>query len=200
MPKTAILADHECHISLTNNFSGRAGFSTMIKLLTNSEYSHVGILLNDKSILLGEMVLLIESTTEIQLSDADGRQAIKGVQLHFLSQRLSMYDGSAFWVPLKNPIPQAQLDQMLTWARNIYAEKVPYPYTQVCGLPLLKIEDACGMETRPDYDAFFCSELVTKALQVAGVLDSFVDPASQTPSDIVNFSCFEKPVQIKGDS
>lgn len=50
---------------------------------------------------------------------------------------------------------------------------------------------------KPNYSTLFCSELVTRALQVAGVVDSQVDPTSQTPADVVGFSCFEKPVQIK---
>jgi hypothetical protein len=64
---------------------------------------------------------------------------------------------------------------------------------------LTKIEDACGIDIKPNYSTLFCSELVTRALQLAGVVDSRVDPASQTLANVVSFSCFEKPVQIKGD-
>lgn len=178
-------------------FDGRAGFSALIKLLTHSQYSHVGMVLKEQSALFGETLLLIELTTEVKLMDADGRQAIKGVHLHFLSQRLLTFEGSASWIPLKSPIPQQPFEKMLNWLRNVYSEKVPYSFARACGVALAKIEDACGKEMKPNYSTLFCSELVTRALQVAGVVDSQVAPTSQTSTDVIGFSCFEKPVQIK---
>ncbi len=179
-------------------FDGHVGFSALIKLFTKSPYLHVGMVLRDESALFGETLLLIKSTTNIKLSDADGKQAIKGVQQHFLSQRLAMFDGSAYWVRLKAPIHQAKLNKMLSWLRSTYAEKVPYGYARACGVALAKIEDACGMEIQPNDSTLFCSELVTKALQLAGIVNGSIDPTSQTPANVVNFNFFENPVLIKG--
>lgn len=178
-------------------FSGNSRFSKLIKLLTRSQYSHVGLVLRDQSKLFNETLLLIESTTQIHLIDANGRQAIKGVQLHLLSQRLSLYNGTAFWVPLKNPIPQERIENMTLWLRNIYDEKIPYSYARTCGIALTKIENACGIKIKPNYSTLFCSELVTRALQLAGAVDQKIEPASQTPANIVEFTCFDKPKQIK---
>ncbi|MBV6622544.1 MAG: hypothetical protein KI793_06270 [Rivularia sp. (in: Bacteria)] len=177
-------------------FDGNSGFSKFIKLFTHSPYSHTAIILRDDSALFGETLLLIESSTQLKMSDATGNEAMKGVQMHFLGQRLSMFEGSAFWLPLKNPIPQQQQEKMLAWLRHIYAEKVSYTYVRVWGIPLAKIEDACGIKLKLDYSKLFCSELVTRALQVAEVIDDSIDPASQTPANVAHFKCFEKPIQI----
>lgn len=177
-------------------FDGNSGFSKFIKLFTHSPYSHTAMILKDDSSLFGETLLLIESTTQIKMSDVTGNEAIKGVQMHFLGQRLSTYEGSAFWIPLKNPIPKQQQQEMLAWLRNIYAEKVSYTYIRVWGIPLAKIENACGIKLKLDYSKLFCSELVTRALQVGSVIDNHIDPASQTPANVVNFKCFEKPIKI----
>ena len=112
-------------------FNGNSGFSKFIKLFTHSPYSHTAMILKDDSALFGDTLLLIESSTQLKMSDVTGNEAIKGVQMHFLGQRLSMYEGSAFWVPLKNPIPQQQQEKMIDWLRNIYAEKVSYTYVRV---------------------------------------------------------------------
>jgi hypothetical protein len=44
----------------------------------------------------------------------------------------------------------------------------------------------------------FCSELVTCALQLAGVVDETLNPSAQTPADVMEFSCFQEPVLIQG--
>jgi hypothetical protein len=44
-----------------------------------------------------------------------------------------------------------------------------------------------------DLSALFCSELVTAALQIADVVDPYINPSKQTPADVVNFPCFSHP-------
>ena len=50
--------------------------------------------------------------------------------------------------------------------------------------------DHMGFANAADISNLFCSELVTKALQIAGIVDEHITPAEQTPADVVKFSCF----------
>ncbi|MDJ0600162.1 MAG: hypothetical protein QNJ37_15135 [Crocosphaera sp.] len=178
-------------------FSGKGLLSDIIKLGTLSPYSHVGILLNvDMSGGLGQSVLMIESTAQIDLRDADNKEVQKGVQIHWLSKRLEMYDGKVWWVPLKQEIPQEGLIKMEMWLRKTHNQKVGFDEDQMwwAGIDLF---DRFGLENEPDFSLFFCSEFVTKALQEAGVIDPEINPSEQTPKDVVNFPIFQQPLLLK---
>lgn len=43
----------------------------------------------------------------------------------------------------------------------------------------------------------FCSELVTKALQIAEAIDPAVLSYQQTPHEIISFPCFQSPILIE---
>ncbi len=180
-------------------FSGNAGFSGLIKWATRSIYSHVGIVLNAN--LDGEFggsVLIVESTTETHHLDALNQEVIKGVQLHWLSKRMMMYDGSVWWVPLKKPLSPDGLERMQSWLRQTHNQRVRYDMVQVAGAGL-DFFDKLGLVNHPDFSNLFCSELVTKALLHGGAIDPHLNPSEQTPKDVVNFPCFDEPVFLKRD-
>ena len=186
-------------------FSGNAGFSKFIKFFTRSQFSHVAIIVRDNSDAFGDTVTVIESTTELGIPNSDNRKVIKGVQMHFLSQRIAMYDGSVYWVPLTTALSQDGMQKMLTWLRSTYVEEVSYDYVRVLDAGLTDIEreffqSGFKLETPQSYSQLFCSELVTKALQIAEVLDSSINPVQQTPADVLRFSCLvQPPVELKSD-
>ena len=178
-------------------FSGNAGFSSVIKWATGSIYSHVGLVLNARLPGgFGDSVLLIESTTETEGLDATNSQLIKGVQLHWLSKRIMMYDGSVWWAPLKQPLPQEGLEEMQAWLRQTHNQQVRYDSVQVMGAGL-DLFDRWKWENRESVSALFCSELVTKALKIAGVVDSNLNASEQTPQDVMSFSCLDQALPIK---
>ena len=183
-------------------FSGKEGFSSLIKWATRSQYSHVGIVLEvqmDGG--FGRSLLVVESTTSVGYTDAEGKSVIKGVQINWLSKRLDMYNGSVWWVPLKEKIPQAGLERMQSWLRQTNNKKIPYDRTQPLGAGLDLFDSVLGLANKVDLTHLFCSELVTAALQKAGILDDpEIDASEQTPRDVINFSCFiNPPVLIKPD-
>lgn len=69
---------------------------------------------------------------------------------------------------------------MQAWLLEAEKQRIPYDFPQAIatGLPLL---ERIGLEIPEDYSALFCSELVTHALQLAGVLDETINPSEQTP-------------------
>lgn len=180
-------------------FSGTSGFSGFIRLFTKSQYSHVGIVIKSETEMFGDTLFLCESTTELGTTNADGRQVIKGVQTHFLSQRLAMYQGGAWIFPLKESLAPEGSQKMVNWLRNIYAKAVPYDSVQIFGAGLDSIENAFGLQNKPDYNRLFCSELVAKALLLGGALDpeDNINPSSQTPAEVTRFKCFGQPLEVK---
>lgn len=180
-------------------FSGTSGFSGFIKFFTNSKYSHVGIVIKSDTEMFGDTIFLVESTTELGTTNYDGRQVIKGVQTHFLSQRLALYQGGVCIFPLKEPLSIEGSQKMVKWLRNSYAKTVPYDSVQIFGAGLEAIENAFGLQNKPDYTRLFCSELVAKALLLGGALDpeDNINPSSQTPAEVTRFKCFAAPIEFK---
>ncbi|MGE5657793.1 MAG: hypothetical protein ACM37W_14400 [Actinomycetota bacterium] len=179
-------------------FSGNGSFSKLIKSVTKSRYSHLGMVLDvDMGGGFGRSVLLIESTLLTNSPNYDDRPAIRGVQIQWLSKRLQMYSGLAWWVALKQPLPEENLIQMQSWLRQTYNKKTPYDCTQIMGAAL-DFFDRYNQENCEDLSTLFCSELVTKALQIGGAVDCKLNPSEQTPEDVINFQCLmQPPIQIK---
>ena len=71
-------------------FSGKGRISHGIKWLTNSRWSHVGMVVN---LTEWNQIVLWESTTLSDLTDIETGKATKGVQMVFLSDRLRTYEG-----------------------------------------------------------------------------------------------------------
>lgn len=178
-------------------FSGNAGFSNVIKWATKSHYSHVGIVLKaDLGTGFGDSILVVESTLETQFLDANNKQAIKGVQMHWLSKRIESYDGSVYWLELTTPLAPENKAKMEAWLRDTHNQKVPYDYLQIYGAAIDWF-DQLGWTSREDFSTLFCSELVAKALRIAGVIDPNLNPSEKTPDDVVKFPCFGQPVVLK---
>ena len=181
-------------------FSGNKGAAHFIKWASNSQYNHVALVLEtDLGGGFGKSVLVIESTPVLEPRDAEGRKAIKGVQINWLSRDLDLYNGKVWWVPLKQPLAPDKLVEMQSWLRQTYNERKPFDTVQALGSGF-DLLDRLGLVNPPDLSRLFCSELVTKALQIAGVVDPSLDPSEQTPGDVVKFPCFvQNPILIKPD-
>jgi len=177
-------------------FSGKGRLSDIIKWKTRSQISHVGMVLRlDLGEGMGDSVMLIESTTLIEQPDALTRLCVKGVQIHFLSQRLDTYDGDCWWTPLISDLPSNV--EMVAWLRETHAKRVPYDTCQALGAGM-DLFDSLGLRNDPDFEKLFCSELVARALQIGGALPSspqILNTSELTPQDLISYTgLFGKPL------
>jgi hypothetical protein len=173
-------------------FSGNYCISRLDKWTTRSPYSHVAMVIAaDLGGGFGESVLIIEAAAPQTQRDPKGRKVINGVQIHWLSKRLDMYDGKAWWLPLKNPIPQPNLVTMQAWLRHTYNQRRPFDIVQAASSGSHFLQHL-GLGQR-DYSALYCAELIAAALQKADVIDPAINPSRQTPKDVVNLPCFQHP-------
>lgn len=178
-------------------FSGKGRVSEIIKWKTGSPYSHVGIVLEaDMQGAMGQSILMIESTSLNNLPDAVTGEFIKGVQMHFLSHRLQSYDGSAWWVPLRKGLSKGAEFNMQKWLRGKHHERTTYDSFQAIGAGVDLFDWFPGLENERDFSSLFCSELVVKALQIAGIIDCHINPSEQTPADVVKMDCFCQAMRI----
>lgn len=179
-------------------FSGNGKISQIIKWKTASPYSHVGIVMDtliERGI--GKAVLMMESTAFFKQPDILNGKILNGVQLHFLSKKLETYNGQAWWLPLKNLLPHYAAFNMQLWLRQERVKQVHYDVIGAIEAGVDLQEWIPGFHNEPDFSSLFCSELVTKALQVAGVINDNINPSKQTPADVVNFECFGEEVRVK---
>ena len=145
---------------------------------------------------VGHSIMLIESTSLRNIPDAIYNEIIKGVQIHFLSRRLESYDGKAWWLPLKEDLNGFEKNKLQNWLRKKHYERTPYDSFQAIGAGADLFDMVLGIENEPDFSSLFCSELVTKALQVGGVVSSDINPSEQTPEDVANFECFDNALPL----
>jgi hypothetical protein len=183
-------------------FSGIDAPSTVVKLATSSKYVHVAIVLSvcqsSPSSTQADPILIAESHIDISLPSVGTGRRTLGVQTQWLSKRLATVHGSVWWAALKTTPEPINLQQMQAWLLEAEKQRIPYDFPQAIatGLPLL---DQIGIEIPEDYSALFCSELVTHALQLAGVLDESINPSEQTPTDVMQFPCFKPLILIQDD-
>ena len=163
-------------------FSGRGGFSKLIKHVTHSNISHVGTILNSSFIQNISLVQIIEST-----SFAKGKA---GVVFNRMSEHIKNYKGEIYWLPLKVSI-RKHFD-ILKFISFIFAQQgKDYDMPQALGSAIDLI-----MDNREDLDKLFCSELVTAGFEAGGILRN-INASEQTPRDVINFDLYEDMYQLK---
>ena len=187
---------NELKIGYVIAFSGKGRVSRIIKWKTDSEISHIGMIYKIDALGIAR-IQLIESTTLGNLPDIKEGKVRKGVQLQFLSQRLDTYNGEAWVYILKDKIEGEWLVDMLTWLTDVHTKKIDYDTFQAIGAGMDLFDMIPGIEMEPDFSSLFCSELVSKALKIAGIIVDEINPSEQTPADVCRYSCFETPIKIK---
>lgn len=171
--------------------------ANVVKWATKSRYVHVAIVLsvttNNEH---PDPVLIAESHINLSLpSEGTGKKQL-GVQFQRLSQRIVACDGSVWWAALKKPLTEDGLGKMRNWLRDVETRAVPYDFPQAVKAGLEVLEDV-GLGSQPDFKALFCSELVTRALQISGCVNEAINPSEQTPGDVMGFDCLQAPVLLK---
>ncbi|MEE9356609.1 MAG: hypothetical protein V3U75_13550 [Methylococcaceae bacterium] len=176
------------------SFSGKGDVSNIIKWKTNSDISHVGMVLESEFVGGEKRIVLVESTSLVNLPDIRTKELIKGVQMQHLSQRLDSYDGQAYYHELERDLSSDQKTKMYDWLLGKHASRTPYDSVQALG-SAIDLFDGWGLENKPDFSSLFCSEMVAKAFKIAGLIDC--NPSEQTPADVVKYDFLANRVQIK---
>lgn len=167
-------------------FSGKGDVSNIIKRFTGCDISHVGIVYRTTE----DRVIIMESTSLNDLPDCETGERIKGVQQQYLSDRLDSYNGQAYWYALDSD--QDDFRAMNAWLEEVHDNRTEYDTLQAIGAGL----DFFVPDNRECLKKLFCSELVSHALQLAGVIPDEINPSEETPKDVIDYPCFLERKQI----
>ena len=177
-------------------FAGHGPVSEIIMRTTQSNVSHVGVILQPRPAPgepQGEILQVIESTS------LDG---CVGVTISRLSERIQSYDGKVWWLPLRDSVRE-RMDPKEFRQFLLQQEGKPYDVPQAIMSGLDQLDDHTLLEraTRAveDFSKFFCSELVAAAFEASGAI-SHLNASEVTPIDLCTFSIYKQDYcQLKGE-
>ena len=177
-------------------FSGKGNLSEVIKLFTKSGVSHIGVVYKTKQVNDADptryMNTLMESTS---------LEGFSGVIMTRLSDRIRDYDGNLWWLPLSQT-SRSKLDTTKFFDFLVKQEGKAYDTKQAIKSALDALDDVPFLRgatyNKEDLSKFFCSELVTAALEDAGVINN-VNSSEVTPIDLCTFNIYDADYyQLKG--
>lgn len=157
-------------------FSGRGLFSSVVKFATTSPWSHIGVIIRDKT---GELYLWHSTNEEVDgVNDEFSGEPKKGAQLNQLDIFLSKYKGE-FAVRMLNkeiPITSELLDYLEETSEKGYETNID----EMANASLNGL--LCGRRYGSSYE-LFCSEAVADFYIKCGLIDpdEIGDPSTLTP-------------------
>lgn len=178
-------------------FAGNGPVSEIIMRTTQSNVSHVGVILQSEPV-AGEpgsgTFQVIESTS------LDGRV---GVTISRLSERIQSYEGKVWWLPLRDSVRQ-RMDVEAFRQFLLQQEGKPYDVPQAIMSGLDQLDDSELLErathASEDFERFFCSELVAAALEASRAIAP-LNASEVTPIDLCMFSIYKPDYyQLKGEA
>jgi hypothetical protein len=176
-------------------FAGAGPVSEMIMRTTQSNVSHVGVILQPERV-TGEpqpgFFQVIESTS------LDG---CVGVTISRLSERIQSYDGKVWWLPLRDSVRE-RMDLEAFRQFLLQQEGKAYDVPQAIMSGLDQLDDHTLLERAThaveDFSKFFCSELVAAAFEASGAI-CHLNASEVTPIDLCTFSIYKQDYcQLKG--
>jgi len=183
-------------------FGGKGHFSEIIKFATFSSVSHVGVILQTK-------IPEEENSKRFfnQIIESTSLNGFNGVNVSRFSDRLSTYEGELWWLPLNKKIRDDLFDQkkFFDFLFNQAKDRKPYDTPQALKSAVDALDNLpFGMHgpgyNKEDFSKFFCSELVSAGLEIAGAVGS-VNASEVTPIDLCRWSIYEDSYyQLKGES
>ena len=172
-------------------FSGQGMFSRVVKFATNSNVSHVGIILRTK---------IQEDTTGRffnQIIESTSLDGFHGVTISQFSKRLRNYIGDIWWLPL-TASARERFNQKVFFDFMLKQEGKPYDVSQAIKSALDLLESIGITYNKEDFRKFFCSELAAAGLEKSKVLPE-INASKVTPIDLCEFPIFKEAVQLKGE-
>lgn len=157
-------------------FSGKGGISEIIKRLSCSKWSHVGMVVRSDE---WDMVLLWESVIVSVTPDVETGKTGQGVQLVPLSGTLGSYYGEASVRQIKTPLLPSQRKTLEAFRHEMTGR----PYEQNHFELLRAVVDDFGTQNTRNLSSLFCSELVAEAFQRMGLLPESPASNEYTPAD-----------------
>jgi hypothetical protein len=177
-------------------FGGKGRFSQLIKRVTRSPVSHIGVIrqarLRSES---GPSTVMVRFFNE--LIESTSLEDYVGVITSRLSHRVWQYNGEVWWLPL-SPEARSRFDEEAYFNWLYDQEGKEYDTFGAA----MSVMDGWARE---DYDKLFCSELAAGALKAAGILPEKTNASTVTPADLCQLSIYHqgmadgKPVQLKGE-
>jgi len=167
-------------ILLFSNYpSGILGyFDSLIRLGTQSQYSHIGIVLKDPEFLGLKGLYMWESGSETKPDPQDGIKKI-GVQITPIKEVLNNYkdSGHIFYRKLKCPKDLITTEKLKTIHHEVYLK--PYDINPVHWLSAVFTPNVNMNQT----NSFWCSALVAYIYIELGILSSDENWTLKRPSD-----------------
>lgn len=181
-------------------FGGKGHFSEIIKFATFSSVSHVGVILQTK--------IPEDDTGRFfnQIIESTSLNGFNGVNVSRFSDRLD-YEGEVWWLPLKKKIRKSSFDQkkFFNFLFNQAKDRKPYDTPQAIQSAIDALDNLpLGLHgpayNKEDFSKFFCSELVSAGLEIAGAVGS-VNASEVTPIDLCRWNIYEDSYyQLKGEA
>ncbi|MPY24541.1 hypothetical protein [Shewanella sp. YLB-07] len=182
-------------------FGGKGHFSEIIKFATFSSISHTAAILQTK--------IPDDDTGRVfnQIIESASLNGFNGVNVSRFSDRLNSYEGEVWWLPLKKGIRESRFDKIkyFNFLFNQAKDRKEYDMPQAIKSAIDALDSLpFGMHgptyNKEDFSKFFCSELVSAALEVSGAVDS-INASEVTPIDLCRWNIYEDSYyQLKGDS
>jgi len=166
-------------------FSGKGGFSDLIKFFSDSKWSHVGMVVKSEEL---DMILLWESTGLSDLNDIEDGVAKQGVQTVALSARIEDYNGNISvrkFLGDVSPGMHSALRAFRKESKNKDYEKSRWELANSL------LDFAWLKENEEDFSSFFCSELVAEALEKMGIMNGDLAANEFIPKDFFKDGRFE---------
>jgi len=179
-------------------FGGKSAFSQIIKLVTFSEVSHVGVILKTQ--------IADDNSGQFfnQIIESTGK---KGVSVSRFSQALEDYEGDVWWLPLSDQIRNEQFDvkSFFDFLYHQASSDISYDLSQALMSAVDIVEkmiwtDVDAGHNKEDFSKFFCSELVAAALEKSNAVDA-INASEITPIDLCRWNIYQGDYYLlKGDS
>ena len=168
-------------------FGGSGYVSEIIKSSTDSNVSHVGVILQTSIPSLEGIFInqIIESVGKKKAGEA-------GVVINRISDHIRDYDGDIWWLPLLSKF-RIRFNQGIFFSFMLDQIGKPYDLPQAIGSALDFIPD--NLE---DLDKLYCSELVSAGYEKIGFTEP-INCSEQTPIDTCRFNFLDSPFQLKGE-
>uniref|UniRef100_A0A7S0HET7 C2 domain-containing protein n=1 Tax=Hanusia phi TaxID=3032 RepID=A0A7S0HET7_9CRYP len=172
-------------------FSGATRSGKFIEVATESQFSHIGLVLRDNT----SLMVIESSTNRANLHDCDTGKISSGVEKLWLQDKIfcafynrvairrlhllpaSSSSSPSFPSSLAPPASRAELDQRV---RRFYARHAGTPYEEF-KLDMVKAE--FNQNHKFDNSSLFCSEFVAYAFRSIGVFASSELPSNVLPNE-----------------
>lgn len=176
-------------------FGGTSPTCELIKRVTESSVSHVGVVLHPE--------WWTEGPSWPEICDRFMEATPRGMKIAHLGRRVKRYDGTLWWLPLSDAARQ-QMD-LEAFHSFLHEQKdKPYDVAQAIksGLDMLDANPLLRRMTYnvEDLSSLFCSELVAAALEACGVIGR-LNASEVTPIDLCRFAIYRSDYyQLKGEN